>query len=316
MSKGDFQLVKISFVVATYNPNWDSLIATLDSIINQVGVDFEIIIADDGSTIKFIENIYKYFDDKNFKEYSIVVHEHNVGTCINMYDGICKSSGELIKLISPGDFLFANDTMARWVEYCNCNKYKICFGNFVAYDGNDRARHTIEVCERPVNKQIYSRKDNFRARKINYLLMYDVPVGATFLATKDIMLKYMSKIIGKVKYAEDFSYRLMVLDDIILGMYDKPVVYYEYGTGVSTTCDNKWSERLSEDLRQLDGVILENNLRKDSFDRKYILYLKMKNALMKRICRLLLFPDLVFWQLSRATKKKKTSDYKEKTIRK
>lgn len=309
-------MVKISFVVATYNPNWDSLIATLDSIINQVGVDFEIIIADDGSTIKFIENIYKYFDDKNFKEYCIVVHEHNVGTCINMYDGICKSSGELIKLISPGDFLFANDTMARWVEYFNCNKYKICFGKFVAYDGNDSARHVIEVRERPINKQIYLRKDNLRARKINYLLMYDVPVGATFLATKDLMLKYLSKIIGKVKYAEDFSYRLMVLDDIILGMYDEPVVYYEYGTGVSTTSDNKWSVRLLEDLNQLNDIILENDPKKDSFDRKYILYLKMKNTLMKRICKVLFFPDLVFWQLSRATKKKKTPDYKENTIRK
>ena len=51
---------EVSIIVATYNADWQKLMMTINSIIIQSGVKFEIIFADDGSKIKWNDKIRRY----------------------------------------------------------------------------------------------------------------------------------------------------------------------------------------------------------------------------------------------------------------
>ena len=54
---------EVSIIVATYNADWQKLMMTINSIIIQSGVKFEIIFADDGSKIKWNDKIRRYLPD-------------------------------------------------------------------------------------------------------------------------------------------------------------------------------------------------------------------------------------------------------------
>ena len=48
---------EVSIIVATYNADWQKLMMTINSIIIQSGVKFEIIFVDDGLKIKWNDKI-------------------------------------------------------------------------------------------------------------------------------------------------------------------------------------------------------------------------------------------------------------------
>lgn len=53
---------EVSIIVATYNADWQKLMMTINSIIIQSGVKFEIIFADDGSKLNGmikLDDIYR-----------------------------------------------------------------------------------------------------------------------------------------------------------------------------------------------------------------------------------------------------------------
>ena len=56
---------EISVLVLTYNFIYNNLIKTLDSIISQKNINFEIVIADDGSENNHKKEIIDYFKDKD-----------------------------------------------------------------------------------------------------------------------------------------------------------------------------------------------------------------------------------------------------------
>ncbi len=47
-------------------------------------------------------------------------------------------------------------------------------------------------------------------------------------------------------YGEDAVYSLMIADDIQLGFWDQNLIWYEYGTGVSTGA-KEWRARIGQD---------------------------------------------------------------------
>lgn len=68
----------------------------------------------------------------------------------------------------------------------------------------------------------------------------NIVLGAAIIAQKQVMLKYLQRIVGKVKYAEDNIWRLMMFDGIVGCYFPYPAVLYETGTGVSTLGSNVW----------------------------------------------------------------------------
>ena len=62
---------------------------------------------------------------------------------------------------------------------------------------------------------------------MDYLLANDTILGAAVLAKRNIILKYLLEMEGKVKYAEDYMIRLMIFDNKIICHMDKNLIWYE-----------------------------------------------------------------------------------------
>lgn len=126
---------EVSVVVACYNPVLEKLLMTLRSIIFQENVTVEIIVVDDGSKDQSLyKRLPEFFEDHSFTNYTFVLHEINSGTVHNMLDGVKAAHGEFIKLISPGDCLFKENTLRHWVDYMRDAKIPVSFGDAILYN--------------------------------------------------------------------------------------------------------------------------------------------------------------------------------------
>lgn len=84
-----------SVIVATFNPDFSSLIKTLYSIVNQRDVSFEIVVADDGSTLDYFNEIKEYFNVIHFDQYKLVKNQKNMGTVKNLISAIERCEGDI-----------------------------------------------------------------------------------------------------------------------------------------------------------------------------------------------------------------------------
>lgn len=288
---------QVSVIVASYNPDYKKLKKTIVSVLKQKDVSFEVIVTDDGSINNFYQEIEEVFEEYNFKNYTLLSNEKNMGTCSNIYRGIKCAQGEYVKLISPGDYLYSEDTLCLWALFMNENQLDISFGDAVFYQMEGNEIRQIKVRNNPYNRYLYE-LDSYKEKKIkiDYLVLYDHVVGAAFMMKKEVLERYLEEIQGKVIYAEDFAYRLMILAGHHIIYFPKKVIFYEYGTGISTQKEKIWEERLRRDMDQINNIILSKYVEVDNFSRRYIklIQTKAKNKVLIEINRVRFFP-YYFW---------------------
>lgn len=75
----------------------------------------------------------------------------------------------------------------------------------------------------------------------------DYAVGASFIVNTAILLEYLLRIENRIKYAEDYSYVMMVAEGRNIEFVDRPIVFYEFGIGVSTNGQSVWQQRIRHD---------------------------------------------------------------------
>lgn len=112
-------LFEASILVCTYNSSEQALFATLDSIIAQEHLKFEIIITDDGSENDLHEEVFRYFAAKHFIKWTMICNNKNCGTVCDLNSGLKACKGKYIKIISPGDVLVKSTILKQWIEFLN-----------------------------------------------------------------------------------------------------------------------------------------------------------------------------------------------------
>ena len=293
---------KVSIIILTYEPQIEKLAFTLESVVNQKHIDFEILISDDGSKNSLLSENIEYLEAREFTDYSIVLHKFNVGTVKNIYDATLVAGGTYIKLISPGDAIAYDNTISEWVEYLNRSGRRWSFGEAVYYKRNQDLK--IELLSKPCNPQVtkcyLQHQDNIC--RMNYVGYDDITLGAATLCEKELMLRYLNRLIGKVIYAEDNIYRIMMFDNCLAEYFPQIVVVYEYGLGVSTSSSLSWKEKLKKDWEETDKILLNEGADNDIVQRKIKkIYGKRYNA-NRRIRKYLKL--LNFWQLRMIIKRR------------
>ncbi len=268
MNKNEFE---VTVIMATYNPVWEKCMFTLDSVIGQKGVELELIIVDDGSADNLFGRFSEYFDSKAFTNYRLIEHSENQGTVINYYDGIAVAKGKYIKLISPGDALFCDSTLSEWIR--SLKKSGLCwsFGNAVYYSFGENRPAVVRGPAFPRLIDCYTANNEVKCRW-NYVVLEDVALGAALLCETQVFLKYLKVFLGRIKYAEDVVLNALMYDCILPLFYDSNVVFYEYGSGVSTG-EKKWKDIIQIDLRNAESIIV-------NFERKDALQIKISKALV------------------------------------
>lgn len=285
---------QVSVVVCTYNPKWEKLKSTLSAILAQKDIDFEIVIADDGSEIQCFDKAEQYFKKSGFKNYILVSQQTNVGTVKNFYHGICNAKGEYIYGISPGDMLYDDSVLRRLYEYMKTKDAKVCFGNVVYYTNED---NNIQILENKLNAPIrpwyFSEKYPLKKVKEEFLLDNHI-LGAAFFRETETAKKYIGEMIGVSKYTEDNTTTAFLLaDGIRVYHFDEFVVWYEYGSGVSTSNNKKWEMLLERDFDQ-SYELMSKKYPNDTFIQDITKLHVIKNRYVKYVYALFICPSILF----------------------
>ncbi|MDO4219070.1 MAG: glycosyltransferase [Synergistaceae bacterium] len=279
---------KVSVLVLTYNASYFDLKNTVNSVLDQKGIDVELIISDDGSTqCCSINKITNYLKEIGFKNYKILTSKINEGTVKNFYRGLSHVSNEYVKSISPGDMLYGKYSLRNWLNYIIEKKATWSFCKTIYYKNNGNDIVPIVVKAQPQSTRIYSGK-NFNKMRWQYFVLGDVPVGAAILFKKSSMLSYVEEILNKVKYAEDFIFGMAMFDGLSFCFYKKYCVLYQFGTGISTSGNNIWLMLLEKDLNEMH-TILKKRIKKEDFQKNMldsaVLVLESKNKFKKIFVR-------------------------------
>lgn len=282
---------EVSVVIATYNPDREKLIYTINSILIQKNIHFELVITDDGSEEDFFEEIEKYFKNRKFTNYLLHKNKRNGGTVKNINSGIDICGGEYVKLISPGDFLYGVNCLREWIDSLREGQAEMSFGDVIYYRTNGRKVESLKHKALPQEPGVYEKHGQ---RVIdNYLLLNDTIHGVSTICRTHILKKYMQMAAGRVTYAEDCMYRLMIKDGIRICHYPKDVVLYEFGGGISTNNSDKWKKLIKQDLQVTDALILQND-DGSPFYRKFRIAIEArdKKSIIHKIKKYVAMPDL------------------------
>ena len=295
-------MIEVSVIVANYNPRWKQLKKTLVSILKQIDISFEIVIADDGSEYDHFDKIEDLFANHNYNKYKFVKSKENCGTCMNIYRGLCKSSGRYVKIISPGDYIFNNQVLRKWGDIMKRHSMKICFGNIECYSYTEKGKpKAIKMIRRPINIKIYSKHAySNKGIILNYLFLKDVPFGCCFMTETNLLTDYLKRMLNYIKYAEDMTYKAMLADGERIYYYDEPVVWYEYGSGISTSGNKIWSDIIAKERMQVNRYLMKHNNQKGLFKLRFILALKVTTNFKTDFLKYIIFPELILWKIKKS----------------
>lgn len=259
---------KISVCVISYNPEISKLIDTLKSIVRQQNVNIQIVISDDGSQNNGFSEAKAFLDSIGFTDYRFVENAQNQGTVKNVESALHAANGEYVFTTSPGDELVHSLVLHEWLQHLMNSGYLWSFADVIAY--SDKYNGMPIACSQLANPQItdvYIKCQDNKCRW-NYVILDDIATGAAILSHRDITTRYIQRIVGHVKFAEDNIYRLMMFDGIVGTYFPKEVVYYEYGSGVSTSKSEIWAKRLHDDWEATTKIMLAEQPFGDKFQKE------------------------------------------------
>lgn len=267
----------VSIIVVTYNPIWEKLKITLAAILLQKDVDIEIIISDDGSIDNMFKKIKQLFMEKNFLNYKLLPSSENQGTVKNFLKGLKIAQGKYIKGISPGDLFYDELTLKKWLSFMKQKQALVSFGEYIPYKFINNKLKPLKILHHPIYMKPYlDNKYNIKQEQLMYVFLGDNAVGATFMSEKVITEKYLDYICNNVKFAEDNIFKSMIADGILIDYYPQNVIWYEYGTGVSTSQNLFWHKAILKDRVNFSKLIYNQLLKKSN-----------KNIILKKYMKLI-----------------------------
>lgn len=249
------QNAECSVVVCTYKPVWEKLRLTLKSVLLQENCNMHIVVTDDGSEENCFDRIRDYFAKHSFRNYELVASSQNQGTTKNILQGVQASVGEFVKPLSPGDFLHGRNALRKWIDFMRERKDCIMsFCDAIYYHMEKGKIFATKEYAHPQYANVCGGGTSLR----NYLLVDDICLGAASLVRRELWIKYLEMISGKVVYAEDNSYRIMMYCGEKFAYLPQSLLLYEYGSGISTSGSDVWAKRLRKDWLAANTVMLES----------------------------------------------------------
>ena len=264
----------VTIILLMFNPILEKCLFTLESVLAQQDVSFEVIVSDDGSSNPLTEKLAAFFESKSFYNYRFVLHEKNQGTVINCFDALKISDGRFVKLISPGDAFANPKSLCIWMHGLIRSGKKWSMGEAYYYINDSNKNVKIVSCHsHPQNRDVYLKED-YEKSVWQYLVLNDPPLGAALLVERKLMIYYLRRLLGKVIYYEDSVFRSIIFDGY-LPFYEKSyVIIYEYGTGISTNTNPEWSKKLLLDVRNIEKIIIKSSVKMTDFQKRIIKSLK------------------------------------------
>lgn len=256
----DIRMKEVSVIIATYNPNLERVLFSIDSVMDQEGIDYELIISDDGSKENYFSEIEEYIKSHSKCDFQLIAHKTNQGTVKNFLDAVNHSRGAYIRTIGAGDALYDNHVLRNHVDFLMNSGRMWSFGQMVYFSVDEMGdRFFVKHRSRPQLVKCFEKKQ-FKKCVWNYCAYNDIATGTAILYEKALFQKYLELIKDKVIYCEDYTTKIMMFDGIIAAYYPSPVIYYEFASGgISDPNNSEGGKRAIKDIRTADEIMISRN---------------------------------------------------------
>lgn len=277
---------EVTIILCTYNPDLKKLMASVKAAVCQKGIAFEIIISDDGSNNDYFRELNQYFNRVHFDDYLFIKNHKNVGTVKNILGALKHANGEYVFYNSPGDYIFDSKSMADFYHFAKSKNADICFGNYIPYSFDGKEVKYSDYCK-PKNVKVYNYHfNNYKA----LFLTDDGIVGASYFRSRKFAMDSMQYIVNHSNFVEDGTTTAYGLaNNIHVYFYNRSIVWYEYGYGISTNNSSKWAKRIHDDFVNTFNVLI-NDYPKDHYLKAALFYLEDTDKRFWKIKFFLRFP--------------------------
>lgn len=279
-----------SVIVCCYNPDFNELKKTINSILNQKQVNYEIIIADDGSKNEYkdkLTNYIKLINKEDYFKFSFL--EENSGTVKNILKALELCDGQYIKLLSPADYLYDDLSLYEYLIAFKKGNYDLVFSDAVYYYDSQ----ILDTNVYSYNEKVFKTKNlkKYYCKYGGYFL------GATIAMKKNVQIEMLKRIENKVIYIEDNPVVTMLLmENYKVYGISKPLIWYEYGTGISTS--KNVSKRFLDDFERVNDFLYDYYPNNRFIKRIYKFHKLGKAGFIKKlIMYFLFFPSNLFFKL-------------------
>ena len=287
-----------SIIVCVFNASIKDIELTLDSIICQKGSSFEIVVADDHSSIDYADFINSYISSRKISiGLKYIRNESNLGTVKNILNAVEHSSGRYIKPIGAGDLLYNSDVLHKMYTYMEDKELSVAFGRISAYK-NIAHQYELVSFNNPYDISCY--KTNAQKKiKQNLFIYGDHISGACLFYERKYIIHYLNLIKDRIFFVEDYMPRISILDNVFIGFLDENVVFYQIGTGISTTNSTKSNQRFINDKKAFISIVKEKE--KDVYIKRYLSLIDIEDKkyplIWEWIFKIIREPQILFYQL-------------------
>ena len=287
--------MEVSIICLSYNSSWEKLKRTLNSLIIETGVEYEIVIADDGSKDPHERELEAFFQEKGFAHRRFSFAPENGGTVCNLSRALQLAEGKYVKAIAPGDLLHDAEVLSRWVRFMEETGADVSFSDALYFTEEDGRFCPVAAAGAPKNLYLYDGSGKRKDILVDYLLANDTALGAALLYKRSVLTPVIASMAGHVRFAEDFSARIMLAEGRDLRHFPEPAVYYEYGSGISSSKNKKWEEILRQDMEETNRLIAAAGPFEDPDAERIRKYFseKRKNGFFRKVEKVLRFPSVV-----------------------
>ena len=249
----------VSVVLMIYNQSIEDVLPSMASVVWQRGCETELIIADDGSVENLQSSVEKVLENSGLTNYKYIRSEINSGIVENLRAGVSAASGEVVKPLSPGDLLYSSDTLRIIEDFCCTQDTPIGFGKLMGYRGGDSWFDSFPY-RAPTHPERYEDPSVGNERLLeSQVISTDWVPGCSLFYRRDFILPYLDRLreMG-VKFSEDLTCPLITLDGVRIRFLDECVLWYEIGSGVTTSGEGSATKRLYADHRRFFSSLAVN----------------------------------------------------------
>lgn len=271
----------VSILIPYYNHN-NFIQYTLNSILEDTYQNKEIIIINDGSTIKDDSNITKWIDKHKSKINIKYMSRKNLGVTKTLNELISLSSGKYILLCASDDYLI-NDTISHRISILEKNPSKLMLlSDAIVVDNNNNKLYDSSLSGLyNANLDKYTKDDGLKEEIIKNWSV----AGATHLINKELYNKV--GLYNENMIVEDFDFFLRVVAKNYILFYNQKVsAYRQHDTNVSN--DKEKEFLMKKDILSASSThiklfdepykgMLENQI------NYYKAYVKKEESFLKKI---------------------------------
>lgn len=201
--------VRVSILMAIYQPKERYLKKAIQSIQMQSFKDFEVIVVNDGNDENYI---HSFFCDCDF-EYKIITNTLNIGLTRSLNEGLKYCQGEYIARFDDDDIMDVNRLKLQYQFLEDNRKYAAVFSHFNIIDSN--------------NKVISKSNSKINENNISKYLIYkgNCLCHSTLFMRKNVI----SELKGydeKMIYAQDYDLYLRIINKYNVAIIKKVLVMF------------------------------------------------------------------------------------------